>query len=761
MKIYHPGVLNIVFLLSISSPDISHCQAPKSQYHYTTDGYLAQWSRKPFDNMLFIQNLGQFDSYAPDKILYAVTGGDTTIFFTPNGIIGIYWEYSEQYSKFSENEKEEPGKDSFEKPIMHHFELEWENSTRNVIIEDSGKQDYPHIYPKNIAANLYKKIIYRNLYPGIDVEYSFNEVTKSIECKARVQPEADITQLKLRYTPDSGKSRYEKANNIYDKTQTHRATSINWSISPGFTGGEEAYNVGYDINGNVYACGGDGNPDGFQIVKFNSTGTVQWVNSSAIFNGFGSTPGYGSFTVDYNTGNSYIALGTYPLNSELQEFNNAGTQINTATSATENEFWRIIYNECNAANPLLIGGGGTGGADQMATANASCGGLTLANPLGTALSTRDVCLMALDPSGTSCYVAFSQAAVTPGSFNNVMYKLSFPAFGVQWGPISDGYSFAEITSVTIVPVVSIKANAINGMAATPSAIGHLYTYDGATLKQWNSNTGASTGLSVATGGTAFANGGLDVDACDNIYAGEGTSIKIYNSSLTNTSIISGLAGTVYDVKLGANSNTTLYACGNGFVTSIAIASTGCATHTCLNSLPIELQKFDCEISGNSINLNWTTETENNNKYFTVERMNNQGQFMPIANVPGAGNSAYPKNYSYLDNTVTSGTYYYRLSQTDYDGNTETFYTTACTINDNIPGNIFPDPSPGKFSVSLDNSVTEIIIYNILGQAIYNKTVESPGADKLHIDISAEPNGIYLLNLITNTKTETKKVLINH
>ncbi|HVA97956.1 MAG TPA: gliding motility-associated C-terminal domain-containing protein, partial [Bacteroidia bacterium] len=94
----------------------------------------------------------------------------------------------------------------------------------------------------------------------------------------------------------------------------------------------------------------------------------------------------------------------------------------------------------------------------------------------------------------------------------------------------------------------------------------LYTYDGKILKKWQAATGILLDTVKVTN-APFLSGGLQVDNCDDIFAGAGDSIKQYDVNLNLVTTIPA-TDTVYDLKLGINN--LLYACGNGFVQSIQL-----------------------------------------------------------------------------------------------------------------------------------------------------------------------------------------------
>ncbi len=86
------------------------------------------------------------------------------------------------------------------------------------------------------------------------------------------------------------------------------------------------------------------------------------------------------------------------------------------------------------------------------------------------------------------------------------------------------------------------------------------------------------------------------------------------------------------------------------------------------SLPISLLEFyGVKENENSNRLYWSTATEHNNDYFTVERTTSGDFNDVIGHVNGAGISNSVLNYSLLDTNPEKKINYYRLRQTDFDG----------------------------------------------------------------------------------------------
>jgi len=85
------------------------------------------------------------------------------------------------------------------------------------------------------------------------------------------------------------------------------------------------------------------------------------------------------------------------------------------------------------------------------------------------------------------------------------------------------------------------------------------------------------------------------------------------------------------------------------------------------SLPIELLYFKGKTAGEYNLLCWSTATEINNDYFTIEKSYDGYVFRVVDHLEGAGYSTHELYYEYHDYHLQPFITYYRLKQTDYDG----------------------------------------------------------------------------------------------
>lgn len=189
-------------------------------------------------------------------------------------------------------------------------------------------------------------------------------------------------------------------------------------------------------------------------------------------------------------------------------------------------------------------------------------------------------------------------------------------------------------------------------------------------------------------------------------------------------------------------------------------------------VPVELTSFTAQSSNNSVELKWSTATETNNKGFEIQRSTDKVNFKEIAFIPGNGSTTKIHQYSYKDNSVSSGTYYYRLKQLDFNGSfkysniTEVKYSlpTKFAISQNYPNPFNPSTSI-NFELPVESNVV-IDLYNILGMKIMTLTngEYQSGQHQISFNASNLASGTYIYTIRASGKNgskfvSTKKMLL--
>ena len=88
------------------------------------------------------------------------------------------------------------------------------------------------------------------------------------------------------------------------------------------------------------------------------------------------------------------------------------------------------------------------------------------------------------------------------------------------------------------------------------------------------------------------------------------------------------------------------------------------------AVPVELTSFTGSSVDGNVTLNWSTATEINNRAFEIERRKENSAFVLIGFVEGNGTTTEKQEYTFIDKNITTGKYYYRLKQLDFDGTFE-------------------------------------------------------------------------------------------
>lgn len=76
--------------------------------------------------------------------------------------------------------------------------------------------------------------------------------------------------------------------------------------------------------------------------------------------------------------------------------------------------------------------------------------------------------------------------------------------------------------------------------------------------------------------------------------------------------------------------------------------------------------------------------------------------------------------------------------------------------------IYPNPTTGNVVIDLksrDNILVQVVVLNSLGQPIYRGS-QSSANETLQVDLSAQTNGIYLIQLMKGDKTYYSKITVN-
>lgn len=179
-------------------------------------------------------------------------------------------------------------------------------------------------------------------------------------------------------------------------------------------------------------------------------------------------------------------------------------------------------------------------------------------------------------------------------------------------------------------------------------------------------------------------------------------------------------------------------------------------------LPITLISFNAQQKNNSVYITWTTSSEVNNDFFTLEASKDGENFKAIKNIKGAGFSNDILNYSYLHDKPHGGISYYRLKQTDFDGKFS--YSDIIAVNVKSIENkfsVFPNPVSNKqFTISglVNDEDYTISLCDLSGRII--KSIKTEKESEINLQIEEELcQGYYFVIVQSPVSSEILKVSV--
>lgn len=180
-------------------------------------------------------------------------------------------------------------------------------------------------------------------------------------------------------------------------------------------------------------------------------------------------------------------------------------------------------------------------------------------------------------------------------------------------------------------------------------------------------------------------------------------------------------------------------------------------------LPITLLSFNGHQQEKTIFIEWITASETNNDYFALEKStDNLNNWETIAKINGNGNSNKVIQYNYIDDKPADGIQYYRIKQTDYDGNFEYFNIIAVNyiFSENFEVKIFPNPAQNHIFVNAQgfNGSVKVQINDMAGNKVLD--ILQSGNENIKIDISNLLSGVYLINVMIGNSLQQFKLIKN-
>ncbi len=168
----------------------------------------------------------------------------------------------------------------------------------------------------------------------------------------------------------------------------------------------------------------------------------------------------------------------------------------------------------------------------------------------------------------------------------------------------------------------------------------------------------------------------------------------------------------------------------------------------LVAAPVTLTNFTVSPKEKNVSISWTTASEENNDYFSLEHSTDGVNYTEINYAKGAGTSFAQNNYEYTHRNPAKGTNYYRLVQVDY--NRSMTYSPVKVI-EFVTGDLFtlnPTLAKGEVLLTFNEDFSRnatIEIFDLVGRKIITEQIAGNESNRT-IDVSNFQNGHYLVRM---------------
>ena len=433
-----------------------------------------------------------------------------------------------------------------------------------------------------------------------------------------------------------------------------------------------------------------------------------------------------TLTSSYNGVNAFNNKGTF--NSRTGTVVLAGTTPQSVSGSTITTFYNFIIN-----------------------ANAN---VTLATPANVS-NFLSMVSGKLITSSTNILTCSSNASADIGSSNSyvdgpMIQTVATPSTITKIFPIGSGTSYrpavltvSHLTSSS----VTYQAEVVNSSAAAlgynlPPTIGRV-----SSTRYWNFTRQNVSNFTSATVQLFYD---LDDSVTDKM------NVRVVHDNGSFNWI--DYAGTATANNTGNITSTSISSFRNKFALGFPPAP-----------LPIELISFDAKKSKDKVVCEWTTASEINNDYFTVERSANGIRYDSVLSKDGAGNNTTIIHYSGTDEHPLTGNSYYRLKQTDNNGASSYSEPVHIFVENNPLSKytIFPNPSEsnlifiGKNGEEMNN--LRVVVHDLSGKEVKSLAMLSDNNKELQLSIdptSLNQCSAFIVSILTGNNSVKEKVLIN-
>ena len=523
--------------------------------------------------------------------------------------------------------------------------------------------------------------------------------------------------------------------------------SLQWASYYGGSGSDAAYGIATDAGGNAFITGITGSTTGISttgayqtsigsttavdafIVKFNSMGVRQW----GTYYGGTDTENASAIAIDLN-GNIFVT----------------GITLSSSSIASSGAFQTTYGNSSDA----FVAKFNSMGVRQWGT---YYGGTGTEQGFGITSDLNGNCIIIGYTNSTSGITTTGAHQTSYGGGSTDAFVAKFTTSGARiWGTYYGGSSFDQGLGVATDTLGNILITGMTSSVAGIASSGAYQTVFGGTFdafivklntagtRTWGTYYGVDLddrGNCVTTdlNGNLFVAGrtnsgtGMQYGSCFQSSCGGSTDAFIVKFTSSGTIQWATYFGGIHEegapgIALSINGNIFIPGATDSAFT---FATTGTyqttygggtydayiASFNSSGTLPVQLTSFNAKLGNNKeVICTWQTASELNNDYFEVQRKSSSMQeaggslndgWKVIGKVKGNGTIEIINSYQFIDVSTPldmTGTLYYRLKQSDFDGKSTLSDIRVVSLNQkNTDWNIYPNPAINELQIETTSS----------------------------------------------------------
>lgn len=232
-------------------------------------------------------------------------------------------------------------------------------------------------------------------------------------------------------------------------------------------------------------------------------------------------------------------------------------------------------------------------------------------------------------------------------------------------------------------------------------------------------------------------------------------LTVFNEDPDLTYSVPGFISVVDGLNEGASALPA--SCGGNEIPicyASPLGDTGTQLYDIITNFPIELASFKAYPEQKHNYLKWTTATEENNAYFSIQRSANGQDFVQIGRIGGSGTTTEAVDYEFIDDKPLGNVNYYRLQQVDFDGKSSFSDIIGVVRKDADILDVIsvgPNPNNGEMDIVIldeESGRIDYVITDINGKNLaHNTLTTSEGLNTFKVNITDYPAGIYFISIV--------------